>query len=392
MGDHGSAVRVPRSASVDREIQGGDGNSLVKTSPTGGFEPGATNHSAFKAKEGRQGDQLEAGYASSGSAPRSVMGSPLALLREREAGFQKELIGRKERRVLGSTGQGKAVGRMCRNPLSKAREGTGSGVYRGLQPESGKAMTTAGYEAHAETESGGLVGPTRHGKGGQGASFFPIDVLESPVMASTRPKAVLAVPPHTVNDRDPPKTEVDASAVPEKSHDVGQEFVKFARPAAHWSITSALGRKPGTLMREKGLRLPGNPNGGVVGRFACRGYLLDPIFVDQNPIILHPRLPHTSDEGSDGLSQAPEKSTLTELVLSINRAAAGRTGVGVEPYRNVVEVLHHEVGVSGTRRAAERRFFDEYGRPLLPTKFPHVYGSVENRKRGHTEPHLIPFP
>lgn len=312
IGDHGSTVRVPRSAPNDRKVKGGDGHPFVKTSPTGGVESGATYHSAFKARAGRQEDQLEARYALSDSAMRGVMGTPLALLREKEARLQKEAIGRKERRVLGSTGQGKSVGTICRNPQSKA----GSGVYRGLQPQNGKArISTAGCKAHAETKGVSLVGPIRHAKGGQGASCFHIDVVESPVMASTRPKVV---PPHTVSNRDPPKTEVDVSALTEKNHYAGKEFVKFARPAAHWSITCALRKEPG---REKGLRLPGNPNGGVVGRFACRGYLLDPVFVDQNPIILHPPLPHSS---GDRLDQVPDKSALTELVSSINGTATGR--------------------------------------------------------------------
>lgn len=371
IGDHGSTVRVPRSASIDREIQGSDDHPFFKTSPIDGVASGATTNSAFKARAGRQGDQLEAGYALSDSASRGVMGTPLALLGEKEARLQKKAIGRK--------GQGKAVGRICQNPQCK----DGSGGYRGLQSQSGKAViTTAGCKAHAETKGGSLVEPIRQATGGQEASCFHIDAVESPIMGSTRPKAVH---PRTVNNRDPPKA-VDVRAVPEKNHNAGKEFVKFARPAAHWSITCALGRGPG---REKGLRLPGNSNGGVVGRFACRGYLLDPIFVDQNPVFLRPPLPHTS---GDRLDQVPDKSTLTKLGSSINRVAMGRTGVGVEPYRNVVEVLHHEVGVSGNRRAAERRFFGEFGRPLLPVKFHHVYDSVENRKREHTEPHLIPFP
>ena len=69
----------------------------------------------------------------------------------------------------------------------------------------------------------------------------------------------------------------------------------------------------------------------------------------------------------------------------------GRKG-GVEPYRNVVDVLRHHVDVSGGRPAGTHRYFSEQGRPLSPVNFQHVYDSVEKRKRDHVEPHLVVFP
>lgn len=313
---------------------------------------------------------------------------PLTLLSAREESLRVELVRRKQHYNLGGTGK-----EIATEPQQ------GQEPFHGLTPlmqqEEGKKTP-----ASAAAADGGFLPPAsrrdRAGRSGV-STVVLVDVAHSPLMASTRPAGFQ---PRLGWEHEAERANLDPASLhngrwcnnPRENDkpNGGKEFVSFARPAAHWSVTAkSVPDCPAGRTRSKGVRVPGGVrDGSVVGRFACRGYLLDPTFADHNPVILHPRLPKIA---AGGFSQAPEDSSLEDAVAS--QAAKGGSGRGgVEPYRNVVEVLGHCVGVSGERKAGKQRYFDEQGRPSSPVKFHNVYGSAEKRRQEHAEPHLIPFP
>ncbi|CAM9541310.1 unnamed protein product, partial [Laminaria digitata] len=357
------------------------------------------------------------------SDPRDfIVATPLALLSAREASFRAELIRRKEHYKLGGTGKEDNHNLETSDKLKL--EGSdklnleGSEQLKALIPLAQDSRKACPLRA-AEEET--LTTPPRRALRGKSKdSPSHVDVARSPLMASTRPmgaqplsqprkalgegsggrrpRTAIACPtfPKGVDERNRRKVDVldgtGRSLSPAPRQEKGKEFVSFARPAAHWSVTTGVGARGGSASRDlvqgkaqgKGLRVAnahgrgggdggsgesgGGGGGDVVGRFACRGYLLDPTFADSNPIILHPRLPRIT--GGNGFSQVPESSTLPDHIASqvAKGVAEGRKG-GVEPYRNVVDVLRHHVDVSGSRPAGEERYFSEQGRPLSPVNF-----------------------
>lgn len=302
-------------------------------------------------------------------SPGVVVATPLALLSAREASFRHEITRRKEYYSLG--------GRMKKGGINGDGERGGS-----LQASAvlDQANRTAYREPSMAVERGRSMEALqrfRSSKNLGGSSPAPVDVAESPLMASTRPTEVQPTPnPTFVRESNPPNRR-SADVTPGRKGVVAghREYVTFARPAAHWSVTNSLSKSPGRA-RNKGVRIPnGADEGGglVVGRFACRGYLLDPTFTDHNPIIMHPRLPQIAG-GGDGFNQVPEDSTLAELTaLPVAKGGASSADLkGVEPYRNVVEVLRHNVGVSGAREAGKKNCNGDQDRPLSPVKFHQV--------------------
>ena len=482
----GSATNRGGSMSVGHDANGGryDAES-------------ATNRSAASMSAGGDADdgRCDAGAAILSSPGDIIVATPLALLSAREANFRAELIRRKEHYKLGGGGKESNL-----NPEKNERhklEGTAKKENFNLEANEQKPKPptkplgrSEHFKAFAPLAQSGrkkcplrvverkkCTTPPRRGLG-EKAKVSPdhVDVARSPLLASTRPigvqpQAQLLAPPRKVLDegngycvglctaavvrptypigvdeRDCRKTDAafegnGKSLSPPPAVKQGKEFVSFARPAAHWSVTVGLsargrgGASP-TRVRGKGLRFAnanatggsgsgdgvgggvgdggggggrgggggssgggggvgvagGGGSGDVVGRFACRGYLLDPTFADSNPIILHPRLPRIV--GGVGFTQVPETSTLPDHIASQVAKCVTTEGKnkGVEPYRNVVDVLRHHVDVSGGRPAGAQRYFSEQGRPLSPVNFEHVYDSVEKRKRGHAEPHLVVFP
>lgn len=405
-GEHGSAAgNVPHAAFVLRDTNRHEvGLKTDQHDDEQDKEPSvdsvgtiAANNSGTEALE--SGDaRRETDEKSSGLGSLNTLVTPLAMLSAREASFRAEVIERKKHYGLGGTTKGNTADDMDRQTLPK----TVLGLHQGGQ----KTPPPAGGERGGSLQRSRCPRPR-----GLWTSSAPIDVAQSPVLANTRPAGVKPhLDPHRVLNADSTDPAPNANPTPtspggENQHDgqkhstnvnediAGKEFVTFARPAAHWSITNAVGGNPDRA-RSKGVRVPGGPKGGAVGRFACRGYLLDPTFDDHNPVILHPRLPLIGggDSGGGGLNQVPADSTLAGLITSQVAKGATKKGAGVEPYRNIVEVLSHSVGVSGERKAGKQRFFDEQGRPLSPVNFHHVYDSVEKRKHEHAEPDLIPFP
>lgn len=332
---------------------------------------------AYGQEEAGEADE-ESSY--NGAASQDIISMPLTLFSAREASFRVEVVRRKQHYNLGGTGNEIATEPQGREP------------FHGLTPlVQGRKKTPA---SAAAAEGGFSTPASRRARAGRsGVSTVLIDVAHSPLMASTRPTGFQSVlgwehdaervdlEPHALHHGSQCKPQANGKSVGAK------EFVTFARPAAHWSVTTSVNDSPADQAPSKGMRVPGAWDGSVVGRFACRGYLLDPTFADHNPVILHPMLPKI---GTGGFSQVPEDSNLENAVAS--QAAKGSVRGGVEPYRNVVEVLGHCVGVSGKRKAGKGGYCDEQGRPLSPVKFHHVYGSAEKRRQEHVEPHLIPFP
>ena len=400
VGEHGNVEIKPRLTKLVRcktkndgesESGGQDGGWVKSASPWSDIDSSKRIGNVALTRRAETNDaEVSKGQVFSVSSPRDVVVTPLTMLNTRDAGFPRKPTRSRDHYGLGCTDKVKSVQEVYLDPPSQRKECTGNlvpakGISRGLSSKSGRSAVTASSRGPPEIEGGDVI---------KLITCFPIDVAESPIMASTRPKSAFAMNPHEASDRSRPNADKSSTypVVGEKSV-AGKEFVKFARPVAQLSISRALGETPGASKWDKALRLPWASDMGVVGRFACRGYLLDPIFVDQNPVILHPRLPRIVD-GRGSFNQVSEGSTLPELVASevVKGSAAGSAGVGVEPYRNVVEVWRHRVGVSGFRRSAGRRFFDEKGRPLFPVTFHHVYSSVQDRKREHADPHLIPLP
>ncbi|CAM9250431.1 unnamed protein product [Ectocarpus fasciculatus] len=300
-------------------------------------------------------------------SPGVVTATPLALLSAREASFRDELIRRKEHYNLGGTrkkgvNRGKEEGGGSPQALATVQKPCG-------MPET--PMRGRGIEASRQPQS--------TSRKLRGRSPTPVVIFQSPLIASTRPAGFppgLECRPSPERDKtdrecrhgvDRQESRKNAVSSGSECAPGGKEFVKFARPAAHWSVTNSLSASPGRT-RSKGVRIPNSTESGgvgVVGRFASRGYLLDPTFQDHNPVILHPRLPLIGGGGGRGFSQVPDGSTLTELVKS---PAAKGGAKGTEPYRNSVEVLRHRVGVSGERKAGKQSCFNEQGLPLSPGK------------------------
>lgn len=278
-------------------------------------------------------------------SPGVVTATPLALLSARETSFRDELIRRKEHYNLGGTKK-KGVG--------QSKEERGESLQALATVERPRGMPEAAKRGRSiETSRRSHPRSTKS----RGRSPAPVDIVQSPLIASTRPKGL---PPgsecrpglerdkadrgcrHEVDRQEPGKNAVSSGS---KCAPGGKEYVTFARPAAHWSVTNSLSASPGRT-RSKGVRIPNSTEAGcvgVVGRFASRGYLLDPTFQDHNPVILHPRLPLIGGVGGRGFSQVPDGSTLAELVTSPTAKGGAKEA---EPYRNSVEVLRHRVGVS----------------------------------------------
>lgn len=286
------------------------------------------------------------------ASPDVVVATQLALLSAREPSFRKELIRRKQHYGLGGTGK---------------KLDTSAEKKRGKAPLEEPVLEPDKRKTHSEPavgmERGRSTKPLRRPRTSRqhsgGGLPSPVDVSESPLMASTRPAGVQPALGSPRADATRQNKDNLESLRGKFSRQGSKEFITFARPAAHWSVTKSLSASPGET-RSKGIRVPEGTNDGgaglVVGRFACRGYLLDPTFSGRNPVILHPRLPLIAG-GAGGFSQVPEDSTLGDLVASPADKLCpigGGAGVMVEPYRNVVEVLRHNVGISGGRPAAEK--------------------------------------
>lgn len=368
-GQHGDVKgNIPHAPFVIREVDNVDSGGENAASDKGdkGDTPCANLSSdGSGAAEQVVTDENDVG-SSIASSPDVVVATPLALLSAREASFRNELIRRKEHYSLGGTreevgvnGHGEPGGSFQASAILEQKNRKG---YRGPSAavERGRPM-----EAPQRFPSRKTLG---------GSSPAPVDVAESPLMASTRPTGVHPTP--DLNNRREGNRRI-AGATPGKKGIVpgDREYVKFARPAAHWSVTNSLSKSPGRA-RSKGVRVPNcadEAGGLVVGRFACRGYLLDPTFTDHNPIIMHSRLPLIAG-GGGGFNQVPEDSTLAELIaLPEAKGGASSAGLkGVEPYRNVVEVFRHNVGVSGAREAGKQTCNGDQGPPLSPVKFHQV--------------------
>lgn len=366
-GEHGDAAgNVSHAAFVRREVESGGGGGGAGGGGGGGVESLAGDDEVRDtrggASLGSDGPGKKAGDATNGQGaagksptapPDVVVATPLALLSAREPGFRDELIRRKDHYGLGGMRKGDArvgdekegvasleIPAIVKQDAEKMRRGAPAAVYVGRSVE-------APWRARSSRKLGR-------------SSPLPVDIAESPLMASTRPAAVN---PASGSGRIDPACQDEGVSKSCRSRCVAtsgdKEFVKFARPAAHWSVANGLSASPGRA-RGKSVRVPKGVSdgvgGSVVGRFACRGYLLDPTFTDSNPIILHPRLPQI-DGGGGGFSQVPEGSTLAELVASPavkdGKNGGARAGGKAEPYRNVVEVLRHDVVVSGGRKAAK---------------------------------------
>lgn len=158
-----------------------------------------------------------------------------------------------------------------------------------------------------------------------------------------------------------------------------QEFVTFARQPAHWALTATISGGASVECGRGEVCKIGAANGSVVGRYACRGYLLDPIFTEHNPVIRYPRLPCIGNAKAN----VCKGDTLAEVVQSYTSKELTGEGLcksGVEPYRHVTKVMHHHVSISGARKAGKQRFFDTQGRPLSPVKFHHVYDCLDKRR------------
>lgn len=304
-------------------------------------------------------------------SPDVVVATPLALLSARDECFRLELVRRKEHYGLGGTKAGNTKGddesreRPLHAPVTREQDAREHISSSAAVERDGPFETPR--RSRSSTKMGGNSLATA------------VDVAQSPLMATTRPTGRH---PRSVSRRGTARDGSDhlyreptaqpirrCTGAPSGSQCAspgGKEFVTFARPAAHWSVTKSLGAKSGRA-RIKGIRVPGaldESSAGVVGRFACRGYLLDPTFVDHNPVILHPRLPHIGG-GGGGISQVAEG-------VAAGALGASRDGDGgledIQPYRNVVEVLGHNVEVLGDRQAAKQRYFDEQARTLQPPK------------------------
>ena len=353
-GEHGGVDgNIPHGAFVFRETDDrDDGDEDAPCDKRTRDESGAIPGSDGTGTEVEKAPDKHGVERSIAASPDVVVATPLALLSAREPSFRNELIRRKEHYNLGET----------RKKLDTSGDESGGGAQLEelvLAPE--KRLTHDGPSA--DVERGRSAKPLRRPRTSRqqtgGSSPAPVDVSESPLMASTRPAGVHPALESRKIDSARQNAGNPQSLLGRCSRPESKEFVTFARPAAHWSVTKSLSTSP-SRARSKGVRVPRGTNDGggglVVGRFACRGYLLDPTFSDHNPVILHPRLPLITG-GGGGFSQVPEDSTLAELVPSpVGKACpiGGGAGTTVEPYRNVVEVLRHNVGISGGRTPGKK--------------------------------------
>lgn len=354
-GEHGDMDgNTPHGAFVLREAEnGGGGNESApcknKTRNASGVTPGSDGTGA---KDETAPDEHDTGSPITASPDVVVVATPLALLSAREPSFRNELIRRKEHYSLGGTRKKWVI-----NDDEIARDSLLDEPILGSDKRKAPSGPSVAVERGRTTKP--LRRPWSSRQHSKGSAPAPVDVSESPLMASTRPTEV-----HPALDSrriDPTRQREDnpQSLRGRCSRSGGKEFVTFARPAAHWSVTKSLSASPGRV-RSKGVRVSNDTNDGggglVVGRFACRGYLHDPTFSDQNAVILHPRLPLIAG-GGGGFSQVPEDSTLAELVAPpVGKVCpiGGGANKKLEPYRNVVDVLHHSVGVSGGRTAGKK--------------------------------------
>lgn len=366
-GEHGDvAGNAPHAAFVRRKVESGGGVGGDGVESVAGDDDMLDTRG--DASLGIDGSSKDVGHATNdneegatGKSPTAspdvdvdVVETPLALLSAREPGFRNELIRRKEHYGLGGMRKQDAS-------VGGEKEGVASLQIPAIVEQDAETVRRGAPAAVCGGRSIEAPRRSRPSRKLGGSSPLPVDIAESPLMASTRPAAVN---PASESCRIDTACQDEGVSKSCRSKCVGpfgdKEFVKFARPAAHWSVTNGLRASPGRA-RGKSVRVPkgtseGVGGGLVVGRFACRGYLLDPTFTDSNPIILHPRLPQI-DGGGGGFCQVPEGSTLAELVAS-PAAKDGKNGGAradgrVEPYRNVVEVLRHNVGVSGGREATK---------------------------------------
>lgn len=408
----GIICRESRSGEIRR---GGDDETDV--------DPTSVNKGCLDAHECRSKTQGEAGRE---HAPpqQAVEAIPLALVSAEDSFFREELIRRKEHYGPGGTGKPTHFLLSTQEDTLTLENALTAPCCKGARVRAGRTQDTA---AEAAQRSRQMV-DRRDGRGKRSGVLSPvfIDATTSPLLASTRPFGVHPSPATSAVEHEldttilaavtnPPTVEKREStdATESRCAPTKQECVTFARPAAHWSVTAGIpgrgtaegrGSSPGRhaptkeCVRVEGRRSPDDGGAAtVVGRFACRGYLLDPTFTDLNPIIQHPRLPRIGVRGRGGdgaLSHAPEGTTLADLVASQIAKGIGNGGKRgtVEPYRNAVEVMHHYVSVSGTRKAGRQRFFDENGIPMSPVNFHHVFDCAEKRRCAHAEPNVIPFP
>lgn len=370
-GQHGNVTgSIPHAPFVVREVDNGNGGHENAAGDNGKRETPGVNLGSDGSGAAGPGFTEEIGVGSSiGASPDVVVATPLALLSARETSFRNELIRRKAHYNLEGTRKKGGInsdGEPWGSPQASAI----------LEQENRKACRGAS----AAVERGrSMKTPQRVRSSKQLGSSSPalVDIAESPLMASTRPTGVHPTPDPTCRRESDLRNRRSAGVTPGKKGglDGGREYVTFARPAAHWSVTNSLSKSP-RRARSKGVRVPNDADEGgglVVGRFACRGYLLDPTFTDHNPIIMHSRLPLIAG-GGGGLNQVPEDSTLAELIaLPVAKGGGSSAGLkGVEPYRNVVKVLRHSIGVSGAREAGKNICDDDQGRPQSPVTFHQV--------------------
>lgn len=344
--------------SITSDFRAANSASVIEVSPT------APNCSATDERPSEEGSSL--------TSRKIILATPLALLSARETSFRQEVVRRKVHYGLGGVGDG--------------------GKSRARQPEPDQAV---GSRKMSSSASKCKQKATRLSRCMQvGVPAVHVETTDSPLLATTRPatsqppsgsqQPTAVVAPLKFDGNSKGSGQNDTARNDKPLPALGEhEYVTFARPAAHWLVTASLSHKVGQD-RAGGVRMPGaNKAGETVGRFACRGYLLDPTFADHNPVILHPRLPRLRPGGNEGsgFTDVPEKANSADLVASQSAHSEIDGTKWGEPFRNVVDVLHHSVDVSGERRAGTERYFDEKGRPLFSVNFHHVFDAVQNRRR-----------
>ncbi|CAM9883661.1 unnamed protein product [Scytosiphon promiscuus] len=382
-GEHGDvAGNIPHAAYVLRKAEDGEDNVADNSGKV------ASDRIHQEERRDARGDRQTSDCASkrevtgerdlassiSGS-PDNVVATPLALLSAREACFRDELVRRKEHYGLGGT---------IDEENTDDNGDRQDGPFRA--PRTHEQDSRSYFSPFTAVERSGPFKTPRQSRPGSkmgGTSLCTaVDVAQSPLMATTRPAGLQ---PESASRCDQAKDRIDHSrrvtvvqpvrrcpGGPSGNRSAspgGKQFVTFARPAAHRSVTKSLIAESDEAPI-KSSRVPGCPEekfAGVVGRFACRGYLLDPTFTDHNPVILHPRLPRICG-GGGSFRQVPED--LTSEALEAMRGGIGNA-IDIEPYRNVVEVLRHNVEVLGDRKVAKQSF-DEQAGMVAPRSVQHV--------------------
>ncbi|CAM9464946.1 unnamed protein product, partial [Choristocarpus tenellus] len=290
----------------------------------------------------------------------AVAVTPLALLSAREVAFRRELMRRKAHHELGRTGV--------------VNEGR-LGMDLEREPEKRKESDVCPFKSEARHKASGSPN-----EGPAGGKTVHINSAHDHLLASTRPFRTTSMPSsekECVHEPACSPQHAPCCWQPENGYSgttesAPREFVVFARPATHGSLGVGWGKLNG---RNRFMH-----RSIVVGRFACRGYMLDPTFSDQNPVSNQPRLPKlgrnrdtidfTAGKGCvrGGLNQQTGEDhdvTLKDLLSTVSETDSGRCR-GKEPYHSAVEVLCHRVSVSGARKAAKDRYFDESGQPIFP--------------------------